>query len=696
MKKLLFALSLSFLYLSYGFSQIKVLSPVEGNWSNMQPLVIDNSDGAEYFYSLNGDDPKTSGFAYDGPVLIDIDGEIELRIARSGKRKEEVTVKYSVNQDNAYGKSYSSFISRFYNSGILSYSGGVLSIPSELEYSFGLPPDSFIDGQNLEISLDNLLPRYIPCTFRDKDAGKYYRCIVQTIPQKQGLFTRKNLPFEIKDWNTIIIKDDNYIYKIDDEYWELPKKNKTIDRTKPHVISWQSIEYEQGNPVESYSIPPAPKIRQTLTEDETLVFSIDGDESYAMSIQAADSKDFQELYRQFSIDAFYGECLEGELEIGVFSDSVYQGTVKQKYRLNKRPPSQPVISVSNSSYYTHDDMKVTVTSEKGSVLYYAISEPYILDEDNLNSYEEVNASDIVMGSYKKASKNSIVINLKADEKGAAFYKIKAYAKTEKNVSKETEYSVVIDQYNYYYDEESSVELSNGTISAPFKSFDELLLNLNKGRYAKVKIKGKMHVSKPQNSLLSNCEFLNKENAEIIFENGANLVIKSASLVIRDCQISCNQKNGYFETNNASLFKLENSTLDIFDCIINTDFTVFSVFIDAYKSSVNVLNTIAAVVSENFITFINGVKTNVTLSNSTINAVSKTAMIVCVNGGNLNIKNNFFKVTANKGRFAEFNSVSGNFLSNKLNAEIEQKGNFIPVYTDSKSSLNENGNEHYGY
>lgn len=696
MKKLLSSFIFLILCLSYGFSQIKVLSPEEGNWSNMQPLVIDNSDGAEYFYSLNGSDPKTSGFAYDGPVLIDVTGDIELRIAKGGKRKEEVTIRYTVNEDNGSGKSYSSFISRFYNSGILSYSGGVLSIPESLEYSFGSAPYSFIEGRDLEISLDNLLQRYIPCTFYDKNDNKYYRCVVQTIAQKQGLFARKNLPFEIKDWNIIIIKDNNYIYKIDDQYWELPVNYQTIDRTKPHVISWQSIAYEQGNPIESYTIPPLPKIKQTLTEDETIVFSIDGDESYAMSILSGSSKEYQELYRQFSIDAFYGECLEGELELGIFSNSVYQGTIKQKYRLNKRPPVKPVITVSNSSFYMREDLKVTVTAEKGSELYYTVSEPYILDESNINSYADVKDDDLVMNGYKKSSRNSIVINLKADEKGAAYYKIKAYSKAEGNVSKETEYSVVIDQYNYYYDEESTAELSNGTITAPFKSFDELLSNLNKGRFAKVKIKGKMHISQAQNVLLSNCEFLNKENAEIIFENGANLTVKSASLVIRDCTIICSQKNQYFETKNTALFKLENSVIDLIDCIINTDFSVFSVFIDAYKSVVNVSNSIAAVVSENFITFINGIKTNVTVNNSTINVVSKTAIIICENGGNINIKNNSFKVTGQKGRFAEFTSVSGNFTGNKLNAEIEHSGNFIAVYTDSKSTLNENGNEHYGY
>ena len=145
MKKLVFLLIFAVFSLA-GYAQIKVLSPIEGTFANRQMLVIDtDADSAgDYYYSLNGSDPEAFGFAYDGPVLIDLDGPVELKIAKSGKTKSEVTIKYTVLPDGAYTASYASFISSFFDTGILNYtSGAILSIPQELKYSFGLPPDSF-------------------------------------------------------------------------------------------------------------------------------------------------------------------------------------------------------------------------------------------------------------------------------------------------------------------------------------------------------------------------------------------------------------------------------------------------------------------------------------------------------------------------------------------------------------------------
>ena len=52
-------------------------------------LIIDNDDNGDYYYSLNGADPEAFGLAYDGPVLIDLTGEITLRIKKVGKKKVE-------------------------------------------------------------------------------------------------------------------------------------------------------------------------------------------------------------------------------------------------------------------------------------------------------------------------------------------------------------------------------------------------------------------------------------------------------------------------------------------------------------------------------------------------------------------------------------------------------------------------------
>ena len=81
MKKIsLFIISIIFAAVNL-FAEINVLSPVEGTWANKQMLVIENTGDGDYLYSLDGSDPESFGFAYDGPVLIDLTGNVNLKVA---------------------------------------------------------------------------------------------------------------------------------------------------------------------------------------------------------------------------------------------------------------------------------------------------------------------------------------------------------------------------------------------------------------------------------------------------------------------------------------------------------------------------------------------------------------------------------------------------------------------------------------
>ena len=72
------------------WAQIKIISPVPGTWANKQMLLIDTEDGADYFYSLNGENPEVAGFAYDGPVLIDLTGDITVKVTRGFEERTEI------------------------------------------------------------------------------------------------------------------------------------------------------------------------------------------------------------------------------------------------------------------------------------------------------------------------------------------------------------------------------------------------------------------------------------------------------------------------------------------------------------------------------------------------------------------------------------------------------------------------------
>ena len=707
MKKFFF--SLIFLLSSFTvFAQIKVLSPVEGTYANRQMLVIDTQDNAgEFYYSLNASDPLTFGFAYDGPVLIDLDGPVELRIAKAGKEKEELTVKYTVIPDNAFTNTYASFISSFFDTGILNYtSGTILSIPPELKYSLGLAPDSFLQGRDLSIDKASVLSRFIPCTLLDETNGKKWRFVIRTLPQSAGVYSRRDVPFVITDWNTITFTNNNYIYKIDSEYWQLPKSSLTLDRSVSHMIKWQNLEYEDGNPVDFFVLPPMPELKETEEADGSLVFTLDGDPAYSMGLLSFEGKrqplegqpQYQELFTELGIDTFYGDAISGYLNIGFYANAVYQGMVQVPYSINKRPPSAPLITSTAASFYSREPVKLSIKGEEYSELYYAISEPYLITSSSeVYSADSPVFASVPYGNFVKADSNLLNIELTPDGNGAVYFKVAAYSKNEKNQGQTIVYSVIIDQYNYYYNAIADADGADGTSLRPYASFEQCLQAVNKGRYACLRIKGPVKVPAGTHYILSNCLFENEGDASFEFEKGACIVVKNSNLVLKNFTISSDEEN-FLQKNEEMLpfFKLEDSVLDILDCQASATFDLNGLFIEATRSSVNVSGTIAAVTAPSYGSFISGLRTNVNIQNSSINVSAATSVTLSLNQGEVNLKNNSFKILGEKGRIAELFAMNGSLISNSFKSSLRSSSNATPVYTDKNCSITEQNNDSYGF
>ncbi|MBO4532588.1 MAG: hypothetical protein IKX70_02255 [Treponema sp.] len=704
MKKLIFLLIFAVSSFTL-FAQIKVLSPIEGTFSNRQMLVIDTEDQAagDYYYSLNGSDPEAFGFAYDGPVLIDLDGPVELRIARAGKTKSETTIKYTVLPDGAYTATYASFVASFFDTGILNYtSGSILSIPQELKYSFGLPPDSFLQGRDLSIDAASVLTRYIPCTLLDESTGRRWRFIVRTLPQTAGVYSRRDVPFVITDWNTITFTNDNYIYKIDSEYWSLPKNSIKLDRSVSHMIRWQSIDYAEGNPIDFFVLPPEPVLNQTTNADGSLHFTLEGDSAYSMSILSSSQTEYHELFTELGADTFYGDNVSGTLDIGFFAGAVYQGYVQIPYSINKRPPSTPLISSSAASFYSREPVSLTIQGENYSELYYAVSEPYTIT----SASETYSANSDLFNSVRtdnfiKAASNTISLELKPEGSGAVYFKVAAYSQNGGNNGPVSEYSVIIDQYNYYYNSIADASIADGTSLRPYASFEQCLEEINKGRYACLRVKGTVKVPAGTHYILSNCVFVNEENAAFEFEKGASIVVKNSNVSFQNFTISSVVENALYSSGAAAqglipYFKLEDSVLDIDSCQISALFDKDGLFAEAVRSSVNINGTIASVSASSYTSFISGIKSKVNIQNSSINLTSETCVTLSLNQGDINLVNNSFKVSGSKGRIAELFNVTGIARSNSFKSALKSSSNTAAVYTDKNCLVTQEKNDTNGW
>ena len=691
-------LGLIFLFSNIALSaQIKVLSPVEGVWSNKQMLVIDDNDNGEYLYSLNGSDPELFGFAYDGPVLIDMTGDVELQIKKLGSRDSAV-IRFTVEPDPVYGEPYHEFISSFYESGMISYvSGTDLLIPKELMYSMGASPLAFMEGRTVSISEKSVLSRIIPCTLVSPVTQKKWRFVIRTLPQTAGVFSRRDVPFYITDWNTITFTDENLIYKIDSEYWELPKESRTLDRSRGHMISWQSLSYEQGNPIEFFVLPPKPKINEQIDENGCILYSIDGDDSYTFSILSDSRGEYQELFTQIGADTFFGDSVSGKLKIGIFANSVYQGELETFYNINKKPPAAPEITSSEQSFYSRSQVKLELRSQPGTELYYSISDPYFI-KSPANSYNPQSEifNSVTSDFFVRAQDNLAECILEPQNEGAVYYKVCCYAKNSLATSAVSEYSVIIDQYNYYYSEDANANTADGTALKPFATFKQCIDAINSGRNSCLYIKGALTVPKGQNVLLSNCSLKNAEDASLVFLEDASIVVKSASLEIENCLIKMDISSSPVQKKIIPLFKLEKSVLTMSESQVAVSGGKNATLIEASSSNINIFDSIISVNALTYSSCISGVNSNLNLQTSSIYSSADTSVIISAKEGTMNIRSCTFKVTAKQGRIAEFFAARGRFENNLLKSELESKSAIKLVYQDEKSSITEKNNDLYGF
>lgn len=700
MRRSLFICSLSilfFLVCTNLYSQINVKSPISGQWANKQMLIIDTSSGGDYFYSVDGSDPENFGFAYDGPVLLDVDGNVTLKIAKiiSTNKKETLEISYSVIQDDGKLKSYSQFISSFFDTSILNYTSGTdFSIPSELKFSFEFFPKNFINGKTISISEKSVLTRTFPCTILDSSTNEKWRFFVKTYPSVSGTFSRRDLPIKIVDWETIEFLDENLIYKIDGEFWSLPKNPVKLDRNQSHMISWQSINYEFGNPIESFVLPPKPQIKITQSEDGEIICTLDGDESYKMSLLGENFL-YQELFSEICADVFFGENVSGTMQIGIFCSGLFQGEIDVPYSINKSPSSAPKIISDTKNFYTRKDVNLKIQNDDSNAeLYYAISEPFAISDFssrlNPNSLELQN---VLADDFVKAESSSVSISLKALKESSVFYKVRAFSKKDSNQSPISEYSVIIDQ-NYYYDSSSSSSLQEGTLEQPFTDFNSLLQALNSTRNSKIFVLGDLVIPSRKYEISSNCIIIGEDDSNIIFDKNAQLIIKDSSLDLRKISIK-NTKDDELSTM-LPLIKGQRSVLSFTDCLIYAEFEKTGSVIDSSNCVVYIENSICAILANSYSCFMTGVNSKIFIEKSNITANSETSVLISFSQSQISCKENTLSVNCKKGRIAEFFESEGVFEKNVFKGELSKSTSINPIFTDEKCSINFLDNETYGF
>lgn len=675
-----------FFFLPLFYAGAQVLNPVNGTWANKQVLVVSAPASSSVYYSLSGENPETSGIAYDGPVLIDLDGAVSVSVVvvdKNGGRKLE-KIDYEVASASLpEDEEARRFVETINSSGTADYEcGNVFSIPSSLEFAFGTEDYEFEPGRELSISRNSVISRQIPCTV--SDGKSKWRFVINVHSAVTGLYSRKDVPFEISDWSNVTFKDRKKIYKIDDGWWSLPKDSVFLDREASHMISWQDVAYSEENIVKFYVLPPKPKVRTEKLEGGAVSVSFEGQDGYKFGILDSDGNS-SELFDQIAIDTFKGDRFSGTLEAGIYFDSVFQGKIEIPFAVNKKNPAQPVISASVPGKFVRKNTSVSIESPENNQIYANFSGPVVLGED----YSVDSNSALFELSDKEFSPLSKkTFSLSASSEGAVAYRILAYCvDSQGNKSKVSEYSVVIDACNYYIDGTvSSSEMmqnADGSKNSPYASFSDVVPFINESRFVRINVKGKVLVPNERILINSNCSIQGSEDARLVLGAGTNFDIRNSSFSVSDLLISFEGQDSSVKSSN--VFNVERGVLFMSNVELSGLFEKNVTVVNSDNSVVNIEKSGITASSVAYSCVVSAVNSKLSIKNSRIAVVSDTAVGFSVQGGLFELKNSECKVTASLGRVAElfdtYSTISGNEFSGDLK---NRSGNGFAVYMDKKN------------
>lgn len=717
-KKLVSRILALLLLLSPAFSYDYLVSPKEGNWANFQTLLIDVPDGATAFYSFTGDDPLFSGFAYDSPILLEMEGKVNLKIAVV--KEDGSSVEESVSFSSAKGiapifddlhESSSPVIPVNYEM--------PLTIPENIRYSIGDDTTPYLAGRKLSVAKGNSYEEVLPLILQDKD--KLYRYIIYTgdLPETKKKsknpeavtpvvremhstetlkeYALNSCPFtlEVRQWNSIVISaPQNIFIALDEGNWQTGDFSLRLDRDTEHLLYWIDVkpsdegEVQKEKFVSFARLPAKPSlVAQRNEADKTVTVKVSSD-AYNLSLvqKFGFGKRLSKRSNEFLLDTIEGNEIFDEVDFACYFDEVLQGTVSCNVEIDRKNPVSPKFNSSAKTLFVRNDVDLSIESNDDVYVFMRESE-FLASEKDADKYlSRKSAFDV----SKARLSNDKKLHLHTDSNEAVLFSVFAYAKDRSgNMSDVAIYNVVIDSTNYYFSQKSGTPtyVPDGTQNYPFNSLSQLEKLINENKKIKVHLIGDLKCESPLN-IKGSCEIVSKNGSRITVLSDSFMNMENADIQIQNCVIEHSFTKNKDEFVQVNLFNVKNSSLKLKNCeLVSTVQDSSSVFV-LQDSSLKVESCGISMQSGDYGSIFNGVNSNIECINTRNSLTCKTSTAISLNAGSCRLQNSTFQLYGSMVKFYELFSVNYSLINNKfLYKEFSPNMFFADVF--SKKTQDEN-------
>lgn len=715
------------------FAEIRIVSPATDQsrvWANKQVLVINATENEEIFYSFSEDNPLKSGFAYDGPVLLDVVGNVKLKIACINKKNECVEYVLDYTVDESLNKNLSSleeseFIKTYSSSDITTItSGEEINIPNTFEYAIDAngKKAKFNEGRPICISKDSNLERYFSLTVKSK-LGIFWNFVIHSQPQSVAEFSKTAVPFEFIEWSKIEFNDSNYIYSVDDGWWQSVGKIVELDRTVEHFVKWQNVDYDATNPIYTFKIPSMPKIVSSLNSDSSITLTLDGDSDlrFAKTNFNVPANLSDGLYKQIIVDAFQGEDFSELLPLNVYYQNVLQGKIFASVRVNRALPDVPKVvltstqkKVENEKFFNaRSDVNVNFISESvDQKIMYQVLGPFTRSLEQIQKGEfpkfKIDVENFVEYDNKQ-------VLLKAKNDCPLLYVVVCYAVDKwNNTSDIFASNIDINMCDYFVatnhnlvsvenqniadgnEDELNTNIPDGSYLNPFTDLSQLENIVNNNSYSRFYILNKVEFPKQKVSLKNNVKFVGLSNAEITFSENSSMYVIASNVEVENVLL----KNLDIKSeNNSIFFNLENAVLSIENSDVSFGRFQNATMISARNSVVNLKNSLFTTFSNDYACFAGLQNSKANISGCNIATGALTNVSFSCKDSNLVLENSICKVSGVNARIVElFNSKASVFNNSFSSMNLSTKSNVknIPIWNDEFSVIDIRNNSVEGF
>lgn len=740
-----------------------IVSPKPGTWVNKQPLVLEVPESCEVFYSFSGSHPMESGFAYDGPVMLEAEGDVFLRVALVFPQGDAMiyTIDYSVQSQK--GDADLSLDVNFSQPLALYSMGQQIVIPEGYSYRLGDSPLFLPGKQVLSLEGGTFPQRFVPCHVTDgvnswrfvispsgiaaagntagdivpppspkeeaasaKTEGnpvpavdvsattavstgevkvEYYSPAAGALPpvdtgsylthqqeaSPEPVLDYSQPPFQISDWGTLTFTRNKLIYSMDDSIWQEATGSVLLDRSVGHTIYWQSVAYEQGNPVYSMYLPPRPSGQLVFHGCEAIDISLGKDFTLTPTGSG------QTPLSSIRIDAFYGEEFSGTFPVDVYYQGMYQGDAQVMVSIDKCPPEAPAINADSKLFYNRKEVHLTLDQKDDSRVFYSlemlVSEESGFKDLALNLSDTLPLMDSSVAGADFQPYNGQPIRLEPHLNHAHLFQVRAYSEDQNgNRSQMVSYQTIVDPLNFYVeansDEPAGSMTSDGSLARPFVSVQQALEQTADLDFVRIHLLGMVPVDDVL-SIPSSCEIIgNDAGSGLTMLPGGRLVARNGQVVIKDCVLEKQSTDGSDMPGGHPLLSVLNGSLSLFNCEVLGDFSSNGTLISAVDSTVSIFDSGITIQSGGYGALMSGLRSYVVVDGGRLTVVAPTAVVFSLSAGGFQLSDSQCRIFGNLGRVAELTGVGYSLINNEFHGVFKGRSavaaQLVPVWKDVRS------------